>query len=96
MRILRFDDFAGKAGASYDVLVEGGAVPLILKTAEPLPQGPREGGSFRLLFAGPPDRMLAQGTYPFRSGGEAGETDDIFIVPIADDQDGRQYEAIFF
>jgi hypothetical protein len=96
MRILRFDDFAGKAGAVYDVLVEGGVVPLTLQTAELLPGGPREGGAFRLVFVGAADQALPQGTFPIRSGGETGEADEIFIVPIAEDATGRQYEAIFF
>jgi hypothetical protein len=93
MRNLRFDDFAGKAGTSYDVLVEGGPIPVTLQTAELLNGGPREGGSFRLVFVGPTDSVFNQGTYLLRSGDE---TDEIFIVPIAQDAKGRQYEAIFF
>jgi hypothetical protein len=39
------------------------------------------------------DPILPQAIYAFRNGGV---TLEIFVVPIARDQDGTRYEAIFF
>lgn len=56
---------------------------------------PEEAGfeSFALLFAGPTDPPLGQGTYRFSH--ERLGWFDLFIVPISANRDGRQYEAIF-
>jgi hypothetical protein len=93
MRVLTPDDFSGKTGASYEVAVDGGSVPLVLKEFQPLPSAGREGGSFRLVFVGPAEPVLPQAIYPFRSDDEVV---DIFIVPIGREQGGTEYEAIFF
>ncbi|HEX5184339.1 MAG TPA: hypothetical protein VFW19_14465 [Allosphingosinicella sp.] len=93
MQLLTIDDFSGKTGTPYDVLVNGGAFPLTLAEVQPLPDSGREGGCFRLEFRGPMDPVLPQAVYPFRSDGV---TVEIFVVPIARDQGGVRYEAIFF
>ena len=49
--------------------------------------------SFSLLFVGPLDRPLQQGTYAFSH--EALGTMPIFIVPVGRDSQGFQYEAVF-
>ena len=92
MRILTFDDFAGRLGKTYEMLVGGGRLPVVLEEAQPLPGSPRQGGGFRLVFRGPFQPVIAQGIYPFQ---RASETHEIFIVPIAQTQAGVQYEAIF-
>ena len=48
---------------------------------------------FPSLPPGPVHPLLPQATYPFRHGEEV---DEIFIVPVAQDANGTQYEAIFF
>jgi hypothetical protein len=48
---------------------------------------------FSLLFRGPADVCVAQGTYPLRVDG--GDPIAIFIVPVSRDADGYRYEAIF-
>ena len=48
---------------------------------------------FSILFRGPKDRALAQGT--FRMEHDEIGSFDLFLVPIGEDQDGRQYEAVF-
>jgi hypothetical protein len=93
MRNLTYEDFSSKSGASFEVLVNGGALPVTLAEAQALPDSGREGGSFRLMFHGPKDPILPQATYSFRSGDEAF---DIFVVPIGQGPSGTQYEAIFF
>ena len=85
-------DFAGRVGKPFDVQVAGRRLALVLEAVQELPRTARQGGSFRLEFLGPPDPMLAQGIFPFRIGGDRF---DIFIVPLARDQRGTRYEAIF-
>ena len=49
--------------------------------------------SFSIIFRGPVDRLLPQGTYTLahdRLGAQ-----EIFIVPIARDEQGISYEAVF-
>lgn len=69
-------------------------VELTLAEAAPGPWQRPEGGkiAFRLEFSGPPDPVLAQATYRMQHA-ELGEL-DIFIVPIARDDDAATYEAI--
>ena len=93
MRNITADDFSDKTGTSYDDVLENGSVPLTLQEFSPLQGSPREGGAFKLLFVGPVDPALPQATFTFRQGEDEIE---IFIVPIARDQAGTQYEAIFF
>jgi len=90
---LTLDDFSGRVGTTYEIPFDGGAFPISLAEAEPLPNSGREGGSFRLEFLGPVDPVLAQAIYPFRS---ETKTVEIFVTPIARDQNGTRYEAIFF
>jgi hypothetical protein len=89
---LTFDDFAGRLGKAYDILVGGGRLPVVLDEAQPLPGSQRQGGGFRLIFRGPHQPVIPQGIYPVQHGSE---THQIFMVPIAQSPAGTQYEAIF-
>lgn len=51
------------------------------------------GNGFSLLFRGPAQPQLEQMTYMLDIPGTA--TFPLFIVPVARDQDGMQYQAIF-
>jgi hypothetical protein len=66
---------------------------MVLVAAEPIANAARDGGGFRLDFAGPTDPILSQGIAAV--AGPSG-THDIFIVPISRDADRTLYEAIFF
>jgi len=48
---------------------------------------------FSLYFLGDPKVLLPQGTYDFRS--EAVQFENLFIVPIGQDEEGTEYEAVF-
>jgi len=48
---------------------------------------------FSLVFRGPLDRPLEQGLYPITH--EKMGTEGLFLVPIAREEDGFQYEAVF-
>lgn len=72
--------------------VEGGSLEMVLEKVEPLRLSARPGGSFRLAFRGPREPLCPQGTYLLESPELAAE---IFLVPIAQDEAGTLYEAIF-
>ena len=90
MTDLAISDFT--AGEHYQVVVGGAEVTLRLERVDPLPGAVREAGGFRLEFLGPAEPMLTQATYALRG---AGDSRDIFIVPIGRDPAGIRYEAIF-
>lgn len=68
---------------------------LELREAEawPAPPGDRGRAPFTLLFVGPADKHVGQGTHPL-SHRELGKL-EIFIVPVARDADGTRYQAVF-
>jgi hypothetical protein len=90
--MLTFDDFSGSIGKDFEVAVGEGAQALRLSSADELPHGIRDGGSFRLEFSGPVSPILPQAIYAMREGGRDLE---IFIVPISAGAAGARYEAIF-
>ena len=97
---LALEVFTSLLGERFSVANENGsAVHLRLTevTALPHSRGFPEGaiarGHFALLFSGPAESLLPQGTYDF-SHARFG-THAIFIVPVARDATGVTYEAIF-
>ena len=92
-RELTLADFADSVGKTFEVEAGDGRVTLTLDRVAELPSGIRSGGSFRLEFLGPAEPVLPQSIYAFEDGAERFE---IFIVPIASEQAGTRYEAIFF
>jgi hypothetical protein len=48
---------------------------------------------FSLVFRGPPEPLLAQAIYPLRHAGLG--LLEIFLVPIARDDGGATYQAVF-
>ena len=56
-------------------------------------QCPGQGARFSLLFQGPHDRLLPQGTYQFDHD-QIGSF-PLFIVPVGAAKSGLQYEAVF-
>jgi hypothetical protein len=92
-RTTTFADFSGRIGKTFEVVVRGHKVLLVLDAAQELPGATRDGGAFRLEFLGPPDPQFAQGIFPFRIGSDSY---DIFIVPLGPTARGMRYEAIFY
>ncbi|MDQ3262850.1 MAG: hypothetical protein M3Y59_04200 [Myxococcota bacterium] len=62
----------------------------LVEVRQLVPGGPE---SFALRFRGPATPMLQQGTYPFTHA-ELG-TLALFVVPVAKDATGADYEAVF-
>jgi Domain of unknown function (DUF6916) len=69
------------------------AVALELVEIRDLGGPPESGRSFAVLFRGPGDAPLAQGTYEVGHG--AMGTFALFVVPVGVDESGAQYEAVF-
>jgi hypothetical protein len=92
---LTLETFRPAVGQPFTVGGEGDAtVELVLAEAAAQDAGahaPRP--PFSLLFQGPADPLLPQGTYRFEHG-SVGVT-EIFIVPLGRDEHGSVYQAVF-
>lgn len=86
---------------TLDVEVEGNPIEVTLTEASPLKPTPKGPGipeairddPFALVFRGPGNVQLAQRLYQITHE-TLGEL-QIFLVPIAADEEGRYYEAVF-
>jgi len=93
------ETFSRRLGAQFTVeLEEGPTVELVLtEAAEPefadSERAPGHRRAFSVVFLGPREPILPQRTYSF-SHDELGDF-ELFIVPIAQDDLGTQYEAVF-
>ena len=88
--------FAGLEGQTYHLCPEtASALGLVLIEALLLPSRQGQSGRqpFSLMFRGPRQPWLPQGTYPIRHQ-ELG-TFDLFVVPLGPDEHGMRYQAIF-
>lgn len=92
MRALKLDEFRGREGQSFELVLGDGTIALTLSAVRPLPDTGRDGGAFVLDWTGPYEPVLPQDIYAFRSGDDEFE---MFIVPVARDRSGAQYEAVF-
>lgn len=92
---LTLESFAPAVGETF-VLEhpQAGRIALVLAEARAIGDEPfRDRAPFALLFRGPADPLLPQGTYAI-AGEKLGRL-DIFIVPVERDAGGSGYEAIF-
>jgi hypothetical protein len=89
--------FAELVGSNFSVQRrEGTAIKLQLAAMSSPSSGqsaPRGCENFSLIFDGPTDPALTQGTFRFEH--ERIGCFDLFIVPISAERDLRQYEAVF-
>lgn len=95
-----YDDFADRVGQEFRLrLPEGDDLALVLTevTAGTHPGGTGPDGvsrtQFSLLFRGPAEPVLAQGTWALDH--ETMGTLALFLVPIRPDVEGPRYEAAF-
>ncbi|MCA9949519.1 MAG: hypothetical protein KDE48_07740 [Anaerolineales bacterium] len=58
------------------------------------PQDMQRQESFSVVFQGSTEQPLSQGMYAL-SHAKMGTIDALFLVPVAQDEDGRYYEAVF-
>jgi len=89
------ETFTPAVGESFTVGGDGEAtVELLLAEAAAADSGehaPRP--PFSLLFQGPADPLLPQGTYRFEHGAVGAM--EIFIVPLGRDEHASVYQAVF-
>lgn len=87
------ETFRALIDAEFATTYEGGEVALVLVEVQPLGHGRGDARlPFSLLFQGPPAPLLPQATRAMTAQSFAAE---IFIVPVAQDRRGVQYQAIF-
>jgi hypothetical protein len=90
--------FTPLVGQRFDLLVELGtavAAELAEATALPAPAVASRREAFSLMFKGPAQPLLPQGTYRVTHGVGALPPMDIFIVPVRGGADAVWYEAVF-
>ncbi len=92
-RQVRIGDFEHRVGKVFIVHAAGQNVPLKLRACQALPGSKRDGGAFRLEFAGPLNPALGQGTFPFQIDHDQY---GIFVVPIGQSERSMRYEAVYF
>lgn len=92
MRELTLDEFKPLEGESFELALGERSLPFTLSKVRVLPDSGRNGGAFVLDWLGPYEPVLPQDIYSFRRDGEEFE---MFIVPVARDRAGVQYEAVF-
>jgi len=88
-------DFRQHIGGSFRIHY-GGAQPLQVRLSEVADMPPNAANlrePFSLLFHGPSDGWLQQGTYAFEH--DAMGRMEIFVVPLGADAEGMRYEVIF-
>lgn len=87
------DDFAGCTNTVFKVFPDtADGVELVLAEVSEL-RAVHGQESFSLLFRGPAGKFLQQGIYPMEH--EQLKRFELFIVPIARDEAGFSYEAVF-
>jgi hypothetical protein len=88
------DDFAERVGEVFAIeFTDAGRFVLVDATPSPYSGAAGQRQPFALHFHGPPDAVLHQNTY--RLHNEATGPIDIFLVPVARDEDRATYEAVF-
>ena len=92
-RHITIADFEKRLGKTFTVEAADQQVPLVLRACQELPGSKRDGGGFRLEFAGPLNPQLGQGTFSFRIDQDHY---GLFIVPIGQSERAMRYEALFY
>lgn len=88
---LTHENFTNQLNTEFQVNGDGEAVELLLTEVSELKNERQE--QFSIVFRGPLDRPLSQGTQQF--GHPVIGDFELFIVPIKMDAEGYYYEAIF-
>lgn len=95
MELLTLEHFSGCVNETFRAAINEGEIEFVLVEARPVPSPPGEHmrAPFSLLFRNTSSFLFPQQTYQMRHGrvGEVG----IFLVPIAREQAGFLYQAIF-
>ncbi|WP_076450566.1 DUF6916 family protein [Roseivivax lentus] len=90
---LSLQDFTDLVDDTFTVSFGETTLEARLVEAKAMGTGLREGGAFSLLWQGPAEPALVQATYEVAHA--ATGPLDIFLVPVARNDDGYCYEAVF-
>ena len=90
---LQIEHFAPLVGETVTAGLADGTIDLVVTEAVDRPTGNPDGKAFSVLFVGPTDRVFQQGTVELHHPGIG--THHVFLVAIAEDDEGRTYEAVF-
>ena len=95
MQLMTLEQFAGCLNETFRVALNDGEVDFVLVEAQPLKQSMPGAlrAPFSLLFLNTAALVFPQQLYPMKHP-RLGEF-SIFIVPIARNQDGFIYQAVF-
>jgi hypothetical protein len=87
------DVFAGRVDERFRLLTDTETLDVTLVECEPLGGTAMSRVPFSLVFLGPPEPVLPQRIYPLGHD-ELGDF-ELFLVPIAQDDEGTRYQAVF-
>lgn len=92
---LTLDDFEPLLEDTFSARAGDRKADFRLVSAEPMGEGRKNGkrAPFALTFQAPPEVNPVEGTY--RLVHEDLGTLEVFLVPVAGDQDGTDFEAVF-
>src|SRR5579859_1573533 len=96
MRFLTLEDFASRLNETFAVDVDQGRSPFVLVEARPLAAPATPGmvrAPFSLVFLNASPVLFPQRIYQMENDGLGGF--GIFLVPVARNQDGFLYQAVF-
>ena len=90
------EEFSQYSGDKFRLKLNQQEIELELAEVKGYPFGPNEQSGlerFSVFFSGPAEARLAQGLYPLQheSMGEF----EVFLVPVAQNDQGFRYEAVF-
>jgi hypothetical protein len=97
LQTLSVSEFAAVGGAPFRVQAEGAAAAelrLLEASARDGAAAPGGRRPFTLLFRGPTQPALTQGTYVLEGPADIGRL-ALFLVPVGPDAEGLCYEAVF-
>jgi hypothetical protein len=89
-------EFSQHVGTNFQLKLVQGTVNLNLSKVKGYPSGPNEQTGmerFSAFFDGPPDPRLPQAVYQLEH--ERMGQFELFLVPVAKNDQGFQYEAVF-
>lgn len=89
---LSHENFNNHLNTRFQVDRDGEHIELLLIEVSKLRQSKGQ-EQFSIVFRGPVDKPMAQGIRQFRHSDMSGF--ELFIVPIKQDEEGYQYEAVF-
>lgn len=85
--------FAEQVGTEFEVMDDPARVFALQFTKISEQTRTERSEAFSLLFHGPADRSMKQGIHKLKHA-QLGEI-EMFLVPVAQDQTGFEYEAVF-